>query len=282
VDGLRVWWGYVRYVRLPVAAAAVWAALVFAAGRRDVRRLLLFALVFLPAFLVALRIRSDYAFADRYYTPFFGGAFLTLLLVLDLGRTWFTVFLRRLRPGRAAALAAGWAAVAVLLVVFKAGPACRDVVRNRAAFAGIHENGSPTFVMYDAIKRQGLPVLVVSENCWSELTHRLYFRFIGIPFPGPVRLVRQSTCVGGGPDPRGGIARFLAEFPRGLVVLDQTDTGDDTCGRTPESHLGGGLRVERSPGGLCAWFIRGARSAADVRRVARLVEFRSLAWWYGR
>jgi hypothetical protein len=280
LDGGRVWWSYTRYVRLPVTAVAVWAGLLLVAKRRDAGRLLLFVLVFLPLFLISLRLRSDYPFSSRYLTPFFGGAFVTLLLAFDRGRVLLAGLTKRFRLSPKAGRAAGWAAVAALVVLFKVGPAVHDLVRLRGALGMIPENGSPTFHMYEAIKRADVPVLVISENCWNDLTHRLYFRFIGTPFGREVRLLRQSTCAGGASDVRVEAARCLADCPRGLVVLDQTDTGDHACGGLPASPPGGGLRVEQAPDGECAWFVRGARTASDIRRAARAVGFRSLRWWY--
>ena len=282
LDAGRIWWGYVRYVRLPVAAFVVWAGLLLVARRRDAGRLLLFALVFLPLFLLALRVRSDYLFSSRYYTPFFGGAFVTLVLALDRSRAFVVWLTGKMRLLPAAGRAAGWVAVAALVVMFKAGPACRDIVRWRGQVAVGSQNGSPTFHMYEAIKREDVPVLVISELCWNDVTHRLYLGFIGAPFRREVRLVRARGCPGGGPEVRAEIGRFLSDYPRGLVVLDQTDTGEKVCGALPASPLGGGVRVTQAPDGLCAWFIRGARTAADIRRAARAVEFRSLAWWYAR
>ncbi len=282
LDGARTWWGFVEYAHLPVSAVVVWAGLLLVAGRRDVARLLLFVLVLLPLFLVALRIRSHYPFAPRYFTPFFGAAFATLVLMLDQGRLAFVGWLRRYRFSPAGGRVAGWAVVATMIAVFNVVPACRDLVRLRGAFTDLPENFSPTFRMYEAIKREDVPVLVFSDPCWNDVTPPLYLRFIGKPFKRELRQTRADGCPGGTTDIRAEMARFLSDHPRGLVVLDNTESGQADCGHPPAQPLGGGLRVTQAPDGLCAWFIRGGRNAADIRRAARAVEFRSLAWWYAR
>lgn len=280
LDGCRTWWGFVRYVHLPVIAAVIWAGLLVAAKRRDAGRLLVFVLVVIPLFLVALRIKSQYPFAGRYYTPFFGAAFITLVLALDQGRLLLENMLRRVRLRDNGRRIIRWTAVVALIAMFNVGPACRDLVRRRGALARLPENSSPTFVMYEAIKEISRPTLIISECCWNDVSHRLFLLHIGKPFKKELRMIRAGGCQGSSTDIEFEVGRFLTDNPSGLIVLDQTESIDNICGSAPKKPLGGRLAIQKVPGGLCAWNVQGARKSSDVLRAAQSVDFRSLRWWH--
>jgi len=278
--GLVAWWEYNRYLSIRgVQVVAIWAALLFALGRRDVRRFLFLVLVCLPLFLIFMSAKSSMPFHARYYTPFFGAGFVTLVMGLDLGRRLALRAYARVGLQSGTARLANYALLAMLFVAFKAGPAIVNMAGNYWDVRTWPVNGSPTYRLYEVIKSHGPSVLLVSENDCNIYSHKLYLNHIGAPFRGEVHMAfthgKDSNA-----DIRGDISRFLRDHPGALIVLDQTNCSM-TCRTLTAFTLPGGARVWKAPDDSCAWFVAGARTLADVRVAARRVGFRSLAWWYG-
>ncbi|MEK7477724.1 MAG: hypothetical protein AAB152_19060 [Candidatus Coatesbacteria bacterium] len=260
------------FVHLPVPVLVVWAALCFAWRRSRVLNLLVVSFLFMPAFLVFSSVRSDYPFGWRYFMPFFGLGFVSVVLACCHGyRLWEWARVRRpvLSGG-----AGSWVLALALLVLFKAPASAWGLIRSGGALTLPLANSSPYFHMYEEIKRVDRPVMILRKCPWGDDVTDLYLDHIGVRFPRRAALVYDGMAGLTRRDAARLIERFPVEHPDGLVVLDRKE---EECPDVSPPRRPGAARVWRIPGErICVWYVQGARDAAEIRRIARAVGFASI------
>lgn len=261
--GLGLWWNATRFLALPVPAVVCWAALACAPRRREALPALAYAVGVIPVLLIDLRFRSAYPFFDRYFTPFFGLGFVTLILSLDAvrdaGARWRSrVPARWRRPlvVLATAGAAGWLGVFGDLI---------RLVPERRALALPPANFSPYFRLYEEIKAEPGPVLIVNAHCWADDIPLLYLTFIGRPCTHGYTVIDSTGCSTPPAAARAVIQDFVRAFPRGLVVLDHKERPRPDPTPPPGAWTG---RVRRAADPVSVWLVRGATGPEELRRLA--------------
>ncbi len=269
--GLMVWRDYGAYLGFPVAAAVLWLGLA-ATGVRDraARTTAFLGLIFLPACFVAMRMRSTYPFGDRYFTPFLGLGFVTLLLAFRHGRAAALRISRGALNGRAAA---GLATVA-LLAGFGAPGHLAALVPDALALRPVPRNFSPYFRIAGELKARGAPLLVIHNHCWADDIYRMYLTRIGRPFRGDFTVTDSLDCLTPGPQVRELLGRTLADSPRTLIILADLERAWPTGPTRPRGPWRASVRRVDEP--VSAWIIRGARDVSEVRQIARAVGYTSI------
>jgi hypothetical protein len=232
--------------------------------RRDAAAATAIGLGLIPLLLVSARLHSAYGFFDRYYTPFFGLGFVTLLLALDAARR----VLPRRRPWLAAA-------AAILLLAWQG--AGKDLAGLVPGFKNLRQpprNFSPYFRIYEDIKREPGPLLLIHSHCHGEDIPLMYLQYVGRPYTEGYTIIDAMHCATERLDGRLALERFVAVHPEGLIVLDDKER-DRSDPRAPRGDWEAKVRrVPSEP--VSVWLIRGARSVGEVRRIARAVGFDSI------
>ena len=271
-----VWLDYSTFVALPPAAWAVWLAmLVVVAIRRAWRWIPFLAVVFvaLPALFLYVRLRSDFPFRPPYFSVFTGLGLVSLLGALGFGVDGWEWLARHLSPRRrAAAAGVGFAVVALGLGV----PAfARQLVTERGGIHWVEPNFSPYFLAYSEIAKEGKPVFVLHNHCWTDNIPTMYFDHI-IPQDGVFRTTADALdCETRIPLARERLSAFLRDYgPRGgFVVLDEKE---DSCRDRPVPPIPFPGTVEKVTSVQdCMWKVRGARSLEELGVVAAAVGFRA-------
>ncbi len=271
---LGVWLDYGTFLALPLAAWALWLAmLAIAALRGDRRWAPFFLAVFavLPAFFVYVRLRSDYPFRTPYFSPFLGLGLVTLIGALGFALDGWEWLARRLSwPGRAVLASAGLAALAAAVGL----PAfARGLVAERGGIHRVERNFSPYFLAYRELASEGKPVFVLHSHCWADDIPDMYLTHI----------LRMDTVFHAAADALGCetpipvVRERLSSFLRdqgpagGYVVLDQKE---ESCRGRPVPPVDFPGTVERvSAVQDCMWKVRGATSLEDLGRAAASVGF---------
>ncbi len=271
-----IWLDYSAFLALPPAAWVVWLAiLVMVAIRRAWRWIPFLAAVFvvLPAFFLYVRLQSNLPFGPRYFSVFTGLGLVSLLGALGFGLDGLAWLARHLSPRRrAAAAGVGLAVVALGLGL----PAfARHLVTERGGIHRVERNFSPYFLAYGEIAKEGKPVFVLHNHCWTDNIPTMYFDHI-IPQDGALRTTADALdCETRIPVARERLSAFLREYgPRGgFVVLDQKE---ENCRDrpVPPIHFPGTVEKVTSVQN-CMWKVRGARSLDELGMVAAAVGFRA-------
>ena len=272
----EVWLDYSKFLALPPTAWAVWLAmLVVVAIRRAWRWIPFLAVVFLalPAFFLYVRLRSDYPFRPPYFSVFTGLGLVSLLGALGFGLDGWEWLARHLSPRRRAAAAGvvfGVVALGLGLPAF-----ATHLVTDRGGIHRVEPNFSPYFLAYDEIAKEGKPVFVLHNHCWTDCIPTMYFDHI-IPQEGVFRTTADaSDCETRIPLARERLSAFLREYgPRdGFVVLDQKE---ESCRDRPVPSIPFPGTVEKVTSVQdCMWKVRGARSLEELGVVAAAVGFRA-------
>jgi hypothetical protein len=275
--GLGLFWGYFRYLELPLGVGAAWVGVALAGLalpslrlRAAARRLALLVALALPLVFVLARARSSYEFFARYYMPFAGLGLVALVLALETIFVAARQLSRRVRlwPGMAGVLVAG---VALAPLVARAARLPGRLSLPARNFSGVHQ-------LFESLKRSGEAVFTVANPCWADVIPILYWRFIGASPTLPIwvpQLFQDPACTSSALGPGGTIGReldgFFREQPDGTVMLFQIHT---SCPPAPASPRASGERIERlaftaDDEPSCFWIVRHARSRERVEEIAR-------------
>lgn len=274
--GAALWGEFDKYLGCPVPVLALgFALLVFAAAgieRRKVLSLLALSFLILPGLLVYFRLRSNYAFGSRYFTPFFGLGFAMLLAVA----TCLIAAVSRAasRIGRRWVSAVGAVAIGgVSLLTFRV-PGTLAQVADLSTLRLPASNFSPYFQLYGELRASQRPLFVLHSHCWANDIPLLYFQYVGgEPYRSGYQVADSKGCEMKASDAREALRLFLAINPRGLVVLDDKE---QDCSKTRNVRAAGLVTVERVRLPVCVWKISGASSIDEVRAIAEAVGFPSV------
>jgi hypothetical protein len=256
---------------VPVLVLGV-ALLAFAAARIErgkVLRLLVLSFIVVPFLFVYFRLRSDYPFGPRYFTPFFGLGFAMLLTVAEcalaaisraataMDRRWVTTL--------------GAVIVGVTALLTFGVPHTLAKVADRSGLRVPASNFSPYFQLYGELRASQRPLFVLHSHCWANDIPLLYLQYVGgETYRAGYQVADSKGCETRASDAREALRSFLEVNPRGLVVLDDKERD---CSTSVNPSVAGEARVERVRLPVCVWTISGASSIDEVRAVAEAVGF---------
>jgi hypothetical protein len=266
---LEDWWGFLQYMEMPGHLPLFYAALalspVIFSRRRSMRyaswKWLLFMGLILPLHFLRIRSTSNYPFYPRYYSPFFGLAFLTLLLAVGQ--------VEALLPKRlwTQAWSRPWITAGLALLI----PA---LLVPRLTFPQMHlptANFSPEFKFYESLKTEE-PVIFLAHPCYLSSVPILYWRFIGSPANSPVEFVSVfpfKLCEQAEIAPQApmgaSLDAFFRKHPVATVVLFQRNK---SCPEVSDSSVTIGEKK-----GNCVAAKHGLKSAEEARAFAHLMHF---------
>ncbi len=291
--GFALWPEFLNYIQLPFFHGLIWIAIALGGSiilrqkKMAASKTAFLLFVVLPALFIKVRLSSDYSFAIRYFTPFFGiGAAIMVLAFASIGsllerlkftlaKTKATVVTSRLTP-----------LVPLVLSIF-----LLIEINNRleSDLQYPPSNFSPTFHFFESLKRLHRPVLFVGNPCAeADTISSLYWNYLGEPAGGPTdpyesyinratyapildqndRTECNRTRLGPGTQAGAKIEDFLARSPAGLVVLFQVHS---TCPKTPSpvSNYSPASVIRANLDVTCAWVVSGAKNREQVELIAK-------------